>query len=237
MQYFSMDTKICNQCGQAKPFSEFHKKKGYKFGLHPTCKECRKRETAKYFSENKEAVTERNRIYREAHREELRHKERKKRQENPETIRARDRAYYAENKNLVLAVNNKWRKANQQHVNAWSRQWSAKNKELKATMGKKWREENPEIVKELAAAYRARPETKQSQRVHQAKRRADKSQQTPPWADLDEIKKLYDACPDGYHVDHIVPLRGEMVSGLHVPDNLQYLPAIENQIKGNRFKL
>jgi hypothetical protein len=58
---------------------------------------------------------------------------------------------------------------------------------------------------------------------------------TPKWADLKSINIYYSNCPEGYHVDHIIPLRGEKVSGLHVLDNLQYLPAKENLSKGNKF--
>lgn len=62
-----------------------------------------------------------------------------------------------------------------------------------------------------------------------------KIQRTPSWANLDDIRQFYINCPDGYHVDHIIPLRGEYVSGLHVLDNLQYLPATENLRKRNKF--
>lgn len=65
--------------------------------------------------------------------------------------------------------------------------------------------------------------------------RAARLQQTPKWADLNAIREFYAACPPGFHVDHIVPLRGRLVRGLHVLENLQYLPARDNLVKGNRF--
>lgn len=59
---------------------------------------------------------------------------------------------------------------------------------------------------------------------------------TPKWADLLEILDFYTNRPEGYHVDHIIPLKGEKVCGLHVIDNLQYLSAVENLRKSNKFK-
>ena len=48
-------------------------------------------------------------------------------------------------------------------------------------------------------------------------------------SDLALIKKIYENCPSGYHVDHIVALAK---GGLHHQDNLQYLPVRENCKKG-----
>ena len=70
---------------------------------------------------------------------------------------------------------------------------------------------------------------------HNAKRRASKLQRTVPWADLKAIKQFYINCPKGYHVDHIVPLQGVNISGLHVLNNLQYLTKSQNSSKGNKW--
>lgn len=68
------------------------------------------------------------------------------------------------------------------------------------------------------------------------KRRANKLHATPSWADLDAIKEFYKNCPEGKSVDHIIPLQGKKVCGLHVLENLQYLCKKENSRKHNKFK-
>ncbi len=57
----------------------------------------------------------------------------------------------------------------------------------------------------------------------------------PLWADHEKIDEIYRNKPDGYEVDHIIPLQGKNVSGLHVHNNLQYLSPTENKSKGNKF--
>lgn len=57
----------------------------------------------------------------------------------------------------------------------------------------------------------------------------------PLWAEKNKIVEFYRNRPEGHHVDHIVPLNGETVSGLHVLANLQYLSAAENLSKSNKF--
>lgn len=85
---------------------------------------------------------------------------------------------------------------------------------------------------------------KQSQEKHyydilarNAKYRAERNLRIPNWSDIEKIKEVYHNCPEGMHVDHIIPLKGELVSGLHVVDNLQYLSPEENMKKGNRFEV
>lgn len=67
-------------------------------------------------------------------------------------------------------------------------------------------------------------------------RRMNIKQRTPAWADLSKIKEIYrEARESGLSVDHIIPLRGKIVSGLHVHNNLQILPGSVNSSKGNTF--
>lgn len=76
---------------------------------------------------------------------------------------------------------------------------------------------------------------KASYLARNALRRAKKLNATPSWADQNKIREIYNKCPEGYHVDHILPLQGQLVSGLHVENNLQYLTAEENLKKHNKF--
>jgi len=67
-----------------------------------------------------------------------------------------------------------------------------------------------------------------------AQYRASKLQATPKWADTTAIRVIYETCPPDYHVDHIIPLQGKNVCGLHVENNLQHLPALDNLKKSNK---
>jgi len=113
--------------------------------------------------------------------------------------------------------NAKWRNANKEHHNEISKQWHKNNKELCVQRALKWNREHREERKFLTYQY---------------KRRLRKA--TPKWVNKRELAEIYKNRPDGYHVDHIIPLSNENVCGLHVSWNLQYLPAVENCTKGNK---
>jgi hypothetical protein len=77
--------------------------------------------------------------------------------------------------------------------------------------------------------------TKKTQTARSAKYRASKLLRTPGWSETAEIAEFYYNCPKDCHVDHIIPLQGETVSGLHVLGNLQYLLIGDNLTKSNKF--
>ena len=68
--------------------------------------------------------------------------------------------------------------------------------------------------------------------AQKARRKARKLQASVSWGQ-EGITEFYKKCPEGFQVDHIIPLQGKFVCGLHVLDNLQYLSTLENQKKNN----
>lgn len=118
-----------------------------------------------------------------------------------------------------------WREANPEKVYAYDKQWQETNKDKKSKNYKNWQQNNRGTVN-----------------AYNAKRRALEKSSTPSWADLEAIKSLYnvaqyfDWISGGFvkhHVDHIVPLKGKTVCGLHVENNLQILIDKDNLRKSN----
>lgn len=99
-----------------------------------------------------------------------------------------------------------------------------------------WRANNLEKARELERKNFQNPTRKHKHRINQAFRRVMQQHATFKGFEA-EIRKIYDNCPEGYHVDHIMPLRGKNMCGLNVPWNLQYLPALENIRKNNKVIL
>ena len=121
----------------------------------------------------------------------------------------------------------------------------SKNAEKLKQKRKQYYQENVERERELAklASREWRKNNPGKRNALKAKYKADKLQATPPWVNLKDIEAFYIEAQElskllgeWYHVDHIVPLRGKNVCGLHVPENLQILTAIENLRKSNTFE-
>jgi len=144
--------------------------------------------------------------------------------------------FYEENSEEIKARVKIYKNKNPDLVKLWDKnRYLAKTDEYIANAAK-WDKENPEKRKEIKREYDKRNQPAKNSRT--AFYRAQKIQATPKWLSdhqKEEIKRIYVNCPKGFHVDHIVPLNGEEVRGLHVPWNLQYLPAAENLRKSNKL--
>lgn len=97
----------------------------------------------------------------------------------------------------------------------------------------KYRQNNYELCLQRTKEWRKKNLAYDAYRVNLYRSR--KRNQCPSWANLNKIKEIYLNCPKGYHVDHIIPLKGIEASGLHVENNLQYLLAKENLQKRNLY--
>ncbi|KKM26739.1 hypothetical protein LCGC14_1581670 [marine sediment metagenome] len=125
--------------------------------------------------------------------------------------------------------------------------WVKENAGRYKKQRKDWKKHNPEAVlrhrvtaKDKRAVYMKEYHKNNRTLLNAAaaRRRAAVLQRTPKWltsAQLQQIKDFYINCPVGMVVDHIIPLQGKYISGLHHPDNLQYLTKSENCKKGNKY--
>lgn len=144
---------------------------------------------------------------------------------NAQSRRDTARAWRKANPEQSLANKLASQKRNRAAANARNRRYYETHTEQRAIYVAAWAKANPGKV------------TEKSNR-----RRAAKLQSMPKWADREEIKKVYDLCARfrslgcDFHVDHIIPLQGRNVCGLHVHENLQIIEARANQSKSNHLQ-
>jgi hypothetical protein len=137
----------------------------------------------------------------------------------------------------------RWRAANPEKVKKHNQDNHERNKAKRNADSRKYRAENPEHMRELSRKW-ARDNAAKMYQTN-AERRAAKKCAIPKWAkdefDAFAVKEMYDlairrsqATGIPWHVDHTVPLRSDLVCGLHCKDNLRVITGTENHRKGNR---
>lgn len=98
-----------------------------------------------------------------------------------------------------------------------------------------WKKQNRER-KPKKSALEVQANRKARRRANYLKYQLTKINRVPAWADLKAIRTIYkEAQRLGMSVDHIVPLRGVNVCGLHVENNLRIIPLTDNIAKNNVF--
>jgi hypothetical protein len=149
------------------------------------------------------------------------------------------REHYEKNKDEYIAKAKRWQEENPERYAESKREYLDREDVKVAARGRTrvWAEVNKEKKKEYDSNWKSK--NRPAVRSYRAKRRAKVRMATPPWlteAHYEAIKAVYKeaerlSAETGieYQVDHIVPLSGKTVSGLHVPWNLRAIPAHENQ--------
>lgn len=232
--------KQCAKCRELKPVEMFSKDKTRPDGRNYCCKICHSARNRKYNAENPEARYLRNKSWR---------------QRNPDKCAQYIATYVTRNPEKVKETQANYRERNRERERTRGRIYKALNAETIRAKAAEYRAKFPEKVRASYRAYeKANLEKRKAKNVDYAKRnpdkisakaarrRATKLQATPKWADDAILKAWYmyaesmsGATGVKYHVDHIVPLKSEIVCGLHCESNLQILPGVENVAKNNRY--
>jgi hypothetical protein len=200
--------KICTCCKEEKELSAFGQDKHRADGFNRRCKKCSNAAALRWHKADTARDAANNKCWRER---------------NKERIASRAKLY---------------REANRDTTRARIKIWESKNPEKVAEKTKRWRKANPgRYVLGIKRWYQNNP-GKNTEKV--AKRRASKLNATPAWANRDLISEIYISAKEKevitgikQHVDHAVPLQSSIVCGLHVENNLQVIPALENMSKHN----
>ena len=140
-------------------------------------------------------------------------------------------------------IRKEWYERNKELTKQRAREWAAANPEKRYAIHRKNREKDIENHNARNRDWNKRNRPKKA--ALQSKRRAAILQRTPKWLTEDDLWIIEEAYALAalrtkmfgfpWHVDHIIPLQGKLVSGLHVPENLQVIPGSDNVRKHNKW--
>ena len=187
-----------------------------------------KEEQKLWRARNKKSIAARKKIYATQHREHIAAYQKEYSRKRAAELKKYRAEYFQKNKSRKNVVMAAWKRAHPEAVVAISRRRYLKRKEHILSVNRAWKQANPGKINSYAA-----------------KRRAAMAKAMPPWLTeqhMRQIESIYQEArnrqsADGIprHVDHIYPLMGKTVSGLHVPWNLQILFGEDNLVKSNKM--
>lgn len=150
------------------------------------------------------------------------------------------KAWAKANSEKVRASRIKYEELNKEKIDSYRNSDSFKKAAVKRAT--EYNKNNPDKRKVTSAKYSKNNPHKSLMAV--MRRNARKLQSTTKWNNETFVECLYSVAAmlnkygnEKYHVDHIVPLRHELVCGLHTYDNLRVITAKENLKKGNKFTI
>jgi hypothetical protein len=223
-----MNSKNCSKkaCTQKNPqlTENFHKNKSQPDGFHSECKICKNFREAIYRLKNKEIIKIR---------------AKKQRDKNPHYMKN----WINFNKEKYAKIQKRSKDKNRENIRKKSIEYYYKTRNHQLELGRKRRKEN--LEKEHIRCQKFRRENKGIVNAKTARRRAIKLKATPNWLTKEQKKDitffyiqstlLTKELKMSHEVDHILPLQGKEVCGLHVPWNLQILSEKIHRLKGNRI--
>ena len=215
--------KTCNHCNSRIPS-----------GRHHTVRYCNEkcRRQAEYWR-----LEPKIRAYQAAHRDEIRVNQIKWIKANPEKVKTTR----LRNRDKRLKALKEWKKRNREHIKAYKR--ATWRKYANPIQQARWKAENIDRVR----AYKAKWAKANPGKVLAKLRRRQTAKQNalPAWlskGQLSEMEELDTTAAlltrhsdEPYQVDHIIPLLGKGVCGLHVPWNLQIMTGCANRKKRNYY--
>jgi hypothetical protein len=158
-----------------------------------------------------------------------------------EASKARSKTWSEKNADKKKEYARQYYIANQEKIKAQVKEQTNKNKEAKKLLDKQYYEKNKDKIKAYVKSWQYNNRGRCNE--NSARYDAAKIKATPKWANVERIKCYYSVAAmlnreklEVWHVDHIVPLRGKNVCGLHVENNLRVITQSENCSKSNRFR-
>ena len=217
----NIQNKICSCCFQELLREDFYKDSSAPDKLSYHCKLCVKSKVKDYQAENKESISA---VGRQKYQE---------RKENDPTKHqerlSQNKLNYLENKESRRITARLWVENNPDKVQACKMRYSKKHR-------KRLNKESAEYRKQHRPKYA----------FLSTKRRASKSKAMPKWLTKEDIEfmemcyvvrdQMSELHGEIFHVDHIVPLQGKRVCGLHVPWNLRIVSKDVNLTKGSKLE-
>ena len=205
-----MITKICKRCSKEQPLTnEFFQWQKSRNSFTAMCRICHKKSVKRY------------------------------RINNPEKIKE----YVAKNKEHISNYHKKYMSNpdNKKRKQQYGKDWYAKNRDNKLKQNRNWFLANKDKHKELRTNWYKNNKHRVYANYHKRKRALNK--QMPKWYQHDKVLSVFKKAismrqqKKDVSVDHVIPLQGKFVSGLHVHTNLKIIPHKENCGKQNRIKV